>query len=61
MRLDPADDKALRRLKTPQEESHNRAGTPLEEKIIALVRALARAAAEADIRAERERENGRVQ
>lgn len=61
MRRDPAERKALRRLKTPPKESHNRAGTKLEEKIVALVKALARQAAEADVRLERERENGRVQ
>ena len=61
MRRDPAERKALRRLKTQQKESHNRAETKLEEKIIALVKALARQAAEADVRLERERENGRVQ
>ncbi|MBK6897601.1 MAG: hypothetical protein IPH06_13535 [Alphaproteobacteria bacterium] len=66
MPRDPAERKALRRLKTQQEESHNRpqrkqTRTKLEVKIIALVKALARQAAEADVRAERERENGRVQ
>ncbi len=61
MRRDPAERKALQRLKTQQEESHNRTETPLAEKIIALVKALARQAAEADFRLERERENGRVQ
>ncbi|MCL4676983.1 MAG: hypothetical protein KJ017_00135 [Alphaproteobacteria bacterium] len=57
----PAETKALQRLKTRPKESHNRTGTPLEDKIVALVKALARQAAEADIRAERERENGRTQ
>ncbi|MBK9584886.1 MAG: hypothetical protein IPO55_03090 [Alphaproteobacteria bacterium] len=66
MRRDLAERKALRRLKTRQEESHNRpqcnqTRTKLEEKIVALVKALARAAAEADFRLERERENGRTQ
>jgi hypothetical protein len=66
MPRDPAENKALRRLKTRQEESHNRpqcklTRTKLEEKIIALVKALARQAAEADFRLERERENGRTQ
>ncbi|MBP7275666.1 MAG: hypothetical protein KBA51_05645 [Kiritimatiellae bacterium] len=52
-------------MKTQQEESHNRLHTPpeifLHEKIVALVKALARAAAESDHRAERERENGPLQ
>ncbi|MBK6895817.1 MAG: hypothetical protein IPH06_04425 [Alphaproteobacteria bacterium] len=61
MRRDPAERKALQRLKTRPKESHNRDGTKLEEKIVALVKALARQAAEADFRLERERENGRVQ
>ncbi len=56
----PAETKALQRLKTRPKESHNQAGTPLEEKLVALVKALARQAAEADFRAERERENGRT-
>lgn len=52
---DPAENKALQRLKTPPKESHNRTGSPLlEDKIAALVKALARAAAEEDFRAERE-------
>lgn len=55
----PAENKALQRLKTPSKESHNRAGTPLEEKLVALVKALARQAAEDDFRAERE-QNGIV-
>lgn len=55
----PAETKALQRLKTPPKESHNRTGTPLEEKLVALVKALARQAAEADFRAERE-QNGTV-
>lgn len=58
---EPAENKALARLKTPPKESHNRAGTPLDEKLAALVKALARAAAEEDFRAEREQENGRTQ
>jgi len=58
---DPAENKALLRLKTPSERSHNRTRSPLEEKIVALVKALARQAAEDDYRAERERENGRMQ
>ena len=58
MPRESAADKALRRLKTRTEESHNR--TKLEEKIVALVDALARQAAEDDFRLERERENGRV-
>lgn len=65
MRRDPAEHKALQRLKTHSEESHNYPRTPprdsLPEKIAALVRALARQAAEEDFRAERERENGRTQ
>lgn len=65
MRRDPAESKALARLKTPAKESHNRGKTPpkdsLPEKIVALVKALARQAAEEDFRAERERENGRTQ
>lgn len=56
----PAENKALQRLKTRTKESHNRTGSPLEEKLVALVKALARQAAEADFRAERERENGRT-
>ncbi len=56
----PTETKALQRLKTQQKESHNRAGRPLEEKLVALVKALARSAAEADFRAERE-QNGRTQ
>lgn len=60
----PAENKALQRLKTQRKESHNRAQhnqtrTPLEDKIVALVKALARQAAEADVRAERE-QNGTV-
>lgn len=58
---DPAENKALERLKTPSERSHNRTRSPLEEKIVALVKALARQAAEDDYRAERERDNGRMQ
>ncbi|MBK9584838.1 MAG: hypothetical protein IPO55_02845 [Alphaproteobacteria bacterium] len=61
MPRESAADKPLRRLKTRTEESHNQAETKLQEKIIALVKALARQAAEADFRLERERENGRVQ
>lgn len=56
----PAENKALQRLKTQRKESHNRTGSPLDEKLVALVKALARQAAEADVRAERERENGRT-
>ena len=57
MRRDPAEFKTLQRLKTPPKESHNRAGSPLlEDKIAALVKALARAAAEEDFRAEREQQ-----
>lgn len=56
----PAEYKALARLKTQAKESHNRAGPSLEDKIVALVKALARQAAEDDVRAERERENGRT-
>ncbi len=58
---EPAENNALERLKTRQKESQNRARTPLEEKIVALVKALARAAAERDFREERERENGTMQ
>lgn len=58
---EPAENRALPRLKTPRERSHNRTRSPVEEKIVALVKALARQAAERDYRAERERENGRVQ
>jgi primosomal protein N'' len=58
---EPPENKALQRLKTPPERSHNRTTTKLEEKLVALVKALARQAAERDYRAERERENGRVQ
>lgn len=65
MKRDPAENKALQRLKTPSERSHNRTRSPpeasLREKIVALVKALARQAAEDDYRAERERENGRMQ
>lgn len=61
MKREAAENKALERLKTPSERSHNRTRSPLEEKIVALVKALARQAAEGDFRAERERENGRVQ
>ncbi|MGE0132385.1 MAG: hypothetical protein AB7U82_30250 [Blastocatellales bacterium] len=61
MKREAAENKALERLKTPPERSHNRTRSPLEEKIVALVKALARQAAEDDYRAERERENGRVQ
>lgn len=57
----PAETEALQRLKTQRKESHNRTGSPLDEKLVALVKALARQAAEADVRAERERENGRTQ
>lgn len=56
----PPETEALQRLKTPPKESHNRTGTPLEEKLVALVKAVARAAAEEDFRAERE-QNGRTQ
>ena len=56
-------DKLRGRLKTLIGESHNRADstpgtTPLDAKLAALVRALARQAAEDDLRAERQRENG---
>ena len=61
MKRDPAENMALARLKTPSERSHNRTRSPLEEKIVALVKAIARQAAERDYRAEREQENGRVQ
>lgn len=64
MRRDPAERKALQRLKTQQEESHNRAGrspeNSLQDKLAALVKAIARQAAEDDFRAER-KQNGRVQ
>lgn len=56
----PAETKARQRLKTQAKESHNRTGSPLEDKLVALVKALARQAAEADFRAERE-QNGRTQ
>lgn len=59
MRRNPAENKALARLKTRTKESHNRTGTPLDERLVALVKALARAAAEDDFRAERE-QNGRT-
>lgn len=59
MRRNPAGNKALQRLKTQGKESHNRTGSPLEDKLVALVKALARQAAEADFRAERE-QNGTV-
>lgn len=60
----PAENKALQRLKTQRKESHNRGQsipklTPLDEKLVALVKALARQAAEADFGAERE-QNGRT-
>lgn len=55
---EPAENKALQGLKTQQKESQNRSRSSLEEKIVALVKALARQAAEADFREERERENG---
>ena len=61
MKREAAENKALERLKTPPERSQNRTKTPLEEKLVALVKALARQAAERDHRAERERENGRMQ
>ncbi|MCL4677728.1 MAG: hypothetical protein KJ017_03935 [Alphaproteobacteria bacterium] len=58
MRRDPAEMARLQRLKTPPKESHNRTGSPpkdsLPEELAALVKALARAAAEEDFRAERE-------
>lgn len=60
MRRNSAEHKAVQRLKTPLKESHNRTGTPpkdsLAEKLAALVKALARAAAEEDFRAEREQQ-----
>lgn len=58
---EPAEIKALQGLKTRQKESQNRSGSSLEQKIVALVKALARAAAERDVLAERERENGPLQ
>lgn len=58
---EPAEIKALQGLKTRQKESQNRSGSSLEQKIVALVKALARAAAERDFREERERENGTMQ
>lgn len=54
----PSDIKALARLKTPGDQSQNTPATPLEDKIVALVKALAQQAAEEDHRAERERTNG---
>jgi len=58
---DPAEIGRSQRLKTPSDRSHNRTNALLENKLVALVKALARQAAEEDFRAERERENGRTQ
>jgi len=61
MTRDAAEFMRLRRLKTRAERSQNRERERGGDRLVALVKALARQAAEADLRAGRERENGRMQ